>query len=45
MSFWSAPPWVKTFHSKFPLVTLEQDDVLDWHQEDAKCSLWVSDLH
>lgn len=46
-SRWVAPQWVNSFYAKFPLVTLEQEDVLDWRQvendSDSKAAycLWV----
>lgn len=47
-SRWRAPHWVNSLYAKFPLVTLEQEDVLDWKQDivqrdgDAPYCLWVS---
>lgn len=47
-SKWTAPQWVNSFYAKFPLVMLEQEDVLDWRKaaaqsdSDAPYCLWVS---
>lgn len=43
-STFTAPQWVNSLYSKFPLVTLEQDDVVEWRQTQtrkANYSLWV----
>jgi metaxin len=46
VSRWTAPRWVQSFYSRFPLVTLEQEDTPEWTKErrlnpEAECSLWV----
>jgi len=47
MSIFTAPQWVNSFYSKFPLVVLEQEDTLDWKQAQTVGSvqspytLWV----
>ncbi|KLT43528.1 hypothetical protein CC85DRAFT_307563 [Cutaneotrichosporon oleaginosum] len=44
----AAPQWVNSIYAQFPLVTLEQEDVLDWRQDAARSasnavySLWIS---
>ncbi|GFZ52036.1 hypothetical protein JCM24511_09808 [Saitozyma sp. JCM 24511] len=43
---WTAPRWVQSSYSRFPLVTLEQEDTPEWTKQrrldpDAECSLWV----
>ncbi|BEJ05145.1 hypothetical protein CcaverHIS641_0209620 [Cutaneotrichosporon cavernicola] len=35
-SRWTAPQWVNSLYAQFPLVTLEQEDVLDWRQDAAR---------
>ncbi|WWC99259.1 hypothetical protein V866_006155 [Kwoniella sp. B9012] len=45
-SVFSAPGWVKSFYSKFPLVVLEQEDEVDWklrarQREDYAVELWI----
>ncbi|WWD08983.1 hypothetical protein V865_007098 [Kwoniella europaea PYCC6329] len=45
-SVFSAPGWVKSFYSKFPLVVLEQEDEVDWkvrarQGEDHAVELWI----
>ncbi|KAK8845560.1 hypothetical protein IAR55_006275 [Kwoniella newhampshirensis] len=45
-SLWTAPTWVKSFYSRFPLVILEQEDELDWKvrvrdQSPQSCVLWI----
>lgn len=44
-SVWTAPKWVTTFYSKFPLVWLDQDEEVEWKKQSdvefADCSLWV----
>jgi hypothetical protein len=47
MTIFTAPQWVNSFYSKFPLVTLEQQDTLDWKQAhtlggvQSPYTLWV----
>jgi metaxin len=46
VSRWTAPRWVQSFYSRFPLVTLEQEGTPEWTKDrrldpDAECSLWV----
>jgi len=47
MSIFTAPQWVNSLYSKFPLVVLEQEDTLDWKQAQTVGSvqspytLWV----
>nr|XP_031863493.1 uncharacterized protein CI109_000743 [Kwoniella shandongensis]KAA5530565.1 hypothetical protein CI109_000743 [Kwoniella shandongensis] len=45
-TLWTAPTWIKSFYSKFPLVVLEQEDELDWKirardQSPQGCVLWI----
>ncbi|WVR03607.1 hypothetical protein IAU60_000599 [Kwoniella sp. DSM 27419] len=45
-SMFTAPTWIKTFYSKFPLVVLEQEDELDWkirarEAPDQAVELWI----
>ncbi|OCF41631.1 hypothetical protein I317_04541 [Kwoniella heveanensis CBS 569] len=45
-SIFTAPQWVKSFYSKFPLVVLEQEDELDWKARaagapDQSVELWI----
>ncbi|WVW81793.1 hypothetical protein I302_103790 [Kwoniella bestiolae CBS 10118] len=45
-TIFTAPGWVKSFYSKFPLVVLEQDDEVDWkvrarEGEEHAVELWI----
>ncbi|WWC66843.1 uncharacterized protein I206_100750 [Kwoniella pini CBS 10737] len=45
-TIFTAPQWVKTFYSKFPMVILEQEDEIDWKVRakegpDHAVELWV----
>ncbi|WVF65905.1 hypothetical protein IAT40_000643 [Kwoniella sp. CBS 6097] len=45
-SIFTAPQWVQSFYSKFPLVLLEQEDELDWkvraaNAPDQSVELWI----
>lgn len=46
-TIFTAPGWIKSFYSKFPLVVLEQEDEVDWkvrarQGEEHAVELWVS---
>ncbi|WVQ93540.1 hypothetical protein IAU59_000615 [Kwoniella sp. CBS 9459] len=45
-SIFTAPQWVKSFYSKFPLVVLEQEDEVEWkvraaNAPDQSVELWI----